>query len=144
MNTSVGSKTLAEHIKDGFDVLREFTSIREFSGLLQELWSLPLDQRAAFVSDVILNERELEARAIRVPADIKLLRSAFRDNRPTLFCVVRYLPEGFGWSKVTITCDNPSGPPALPYSNVAHRFHREVETQSQKYFQVVGFPLLYD
>jgi hypothetical protein len=31
---------------------------------------------------------------------------------------------------VTITYDNPSGPPAIPYSDVAEKFEREVADQT--------------
>lgn len=131
MSTPVDPKKLAQDIKNGLHELQEFASKPEFRALLNELWDLPLDQRAWFVANVILDPHELEIRGIRVPADLKLQRSAFRDNRPTLFCIVRYIPEGLQWSKVTITFDNPSGPPALSYPDIAQRFEQEVATQTQ-------------
>jgi hypothetical protein len=53
-----------------------------------------------------------------VPHDIIFQRSAFSDNRPSLFCMTKYLPDGIGWKKVTITFDNPDGEPALRYSDM--------------------------
>lgn len=126
MNNPVEPKTLAQHIKDGLYELEAFTSTPEFHALLDDLWALPIDERPAFVANVILNLGKLNERGIRVPPGIKLQRSAFRDNRPTLFCVVRYIPDGLQWSKVTITYDNPSGSPALSYPSIADRFQQEV------------------
>lgn len=130
MSASVDTKVLAQHIEQGLRELEQFASTAEFCALLDELWAVPLEQRADFVTDVILNPHERDKRGIRVPDGIVLQRSAFRDDRPTLFCMVRYIPEGLEWSKVTITFDNPSGQPALTYSDVASRFKKEVATQS--------------
>jgi hypothetical protein len=126
----VDSDTLAAHVCAGLRELQEFASSAQFQGLLDELYALPTPERAKFVIDVILNPPELEKRQIVVPPNIKLQRSAFRDDRPTLFCMVLYIPDGLQWSKVTITYDNPSGPPAILYSEVAHRFNREVAEET--------------
>ncbi|GAA5024170.1 hypothetical protein GCM10025734_82300 [Kitasatospora paranensis] len=53
-----------------------------------------------------------------VPAGLTIQRSTFRDDRPTLFCIVKHLPHGLLWEKVTVTFDNPSGGPALFYKDM--------------------------
>ncbi len=122
----VDSDTLARHISDGLCELQNFASTTQFQALLNELYALPIDRRSQFVVDVVLDARELEKRRIVVPPNLKLQRSAFRDNRPTLFCIVLHIRDGLQWSKVTITYDNPSGPPAILYSEIAEKFNREL------------------
>jgi hypothetical protein len=89
-----------------------------FRALLDEMWNLPKEHRAEWVRQVILSDEALAARGIVVPAGMTLQRSAFADNRPTLFCVTKHLPPGLHWHKVTITFDNPSGPPAIRFEEV--------------------------
>ncbi|SEJ88622.1 hypothetical protein SAMN05428950_104157 [Sphingomonas sp. OV641] len=116
---------ITDNIRDGLLVLQRFTSRPAFQALLQELWDQPLALRHEFVSNVILNPAELRDRDIIVPDDIRIMRSSFRDDRPTLFCIVRYVREGLGWSKVTITFDNPSGDPAFRYAAIRQAFNGE-------------------
>jgi len=47
-------------------------------------------------------------------------RTAFRDNRPTQFAIVKHLPHGYTWEKVTITFDNTTGEPPIRYENVVN------------------------
>lgn len=125
---AAGDKGLTEEIEEALAELQAFVSTDEFRALLTELWNMPLDDRASFVLRVILDRAELQKRGIRVPEGCKVMRSAFRDNRPTLFCVARYIPDGRQWSKVTVTFDNPSGEPAISYPRVADGFRDEVTT----------------
>ena len=91
---------------------------RASDGLFAELWSLPEEDRAQFVLDVLLTPDGLRARDVVVPNGLVIQRSTFRDNRPTLFCVTKHLDPGLLWEKVTVTIDNPSGTPALKYDDV--------------------------
>jgi hypothetical protein len=83
---------------------------------LRELYGLPEEDRADYVLNVLLSPQEQERRGITIPPGMVIQRSAFRDNRPTLFCVTQHLPPDLGWQKVTVTFDNATGAPAIPYS----------------------------
>jgi hypothetical protein len=107
---------LAAEIESAFAEVASFVSTPEMQNVMREISSLPQEKRAQYVLDVLLNAEELKKRGVDVPEGLTVQRSAFRDNRPTLFCVTKYLPPGLDWKKVTVTIDNPSGEPALPYS----------------------------
>jgi hypothetical protein len=85
--------------------LKTFASKSEFQLLLQELYSKSGDARSKFVHDVIINPGEIAKRGIIVPNDIIIQRTAFADNRPTLFCLTKYKADGI--TKLTITYDAP-------------------------------------
>ena len=89
------STTLAE--------LAEFTDTEPFSEVVNELYRLKSDDRRKFVVDVLLDQSELAKRGIFLPERVSIERSYFYDNRPTLFCVVKYLQNKS--RKVTITFD---------------------------------------
>ena len=94
----------------GYEQLLDFASSSSFQRLLAELYDRPAEERPTFVIDVILDEDERRKRDVHVPHDILVLRSAFGDRRPTLFCLKKYLPvelHGY-WQNVNITFDNPS------------------------------------
>ena len=57
---------------------------------------------------MLLSDEALAARSIKRPENILIQRSAFRDRRPTIFVVKRFLPEEFSnvWQNVNITFDN--------------------------------------
>jgi hypothetical protein len=111
-------ETLAEEIQNALAEISEFVRTPPFRELLQELWALPLEQRKIFVREVFVNRAELRRRGVRVPPGIVVQRSAFRDGRPTLFCVTKHLPAGLLWEKVTITFDNPEGKPDIEYDEL--------------------------
>ena len=94
-----------------------------FQRLLSELYSRPPAERPAFVVDVILNPVERQKRGITVPDDILVLRSAFGDRRPTLFCLKKYLCVELHryWQNVNITFDNPATEDAVPLDTAAWR-----------------------
>ncbi len=94
-------------IRQAFDEISWVVAAQPFKSLLWELWSLPEELRHEFVETVILDSEELVRRDIRIPEGVSIQRSWFADNRPTLFCVTKCLPESAGWKKVTITFDNP-------------------------------------
>jgi hypothetical protein len=113
------AEAIQEAISAALRDVQEFANTVAFQDLLNELWGLKPENRAAFVRGVILRDLELAARGVVVPDGMKLQRSAFGDDRPTLFCITKYLPAGVLWHKVTITFDNPSGDPAIRYADVA-------------------------
>jgi hypothetical protein len=87
--------------------IREFVESSSFQGLLEELWSLSPERRPDFVTSVVLDPMERDRRDINVPDGMIIQRSWFEDQRPTLFCITKYLPSSLLWKKVTVTFDNP-------------------------------------
>jgi len=110
-------ETVATEIETALSEVTSFVCSPAMEGVMQEFFGLPEEQRPQYVLDVLLNSGELKKRKVDVPDGIMIQRSAFRDNRPTLFCVTKYLPPGLGWRKVTVTIDNPNGKPAISYSD---------------------------
>ena len=108
-------------VEEGLAEISRFVQSEAFRAVYSEMWSLAQEARAQFVADVLLNPRELLARGVQVPDKLVIQRSAFRDNRPTLFCITRHLEPGLLWAKVTITFDNPAGPPAVLYEDLKRR-----------------------
>lgn len=84
--------------------LRDFASNDNFQSLLTEMYALPKESRSSFVQNQVINSNSLNRRNISVPNDIIVQRSAFADNRPTLFCLTKYRADGH--SKMTITFDS--------------------------------------
>lgn len=93
-------------IQKGIEDIGEFISTPEFDILVNELYATSRNERAAFVIDEILDIEKMKDRNIKVPADMKIQRSHFDDERPTLFCVTKYIDGAYPWHKVTITFDN--------------------------------------
>lgn len=83
--------------------LKKFSEQENFQTLLNELYSKPVEKMHDFVYENIINKKAIEKRDIDVPSDILIQRSAFSDNRPTLFCVTKYAKNGT--TKFTITYD---------------------------------------
>lgn len=83
----------------------EFAESPKFKALIKELRDLPsFKEKQKFVRDVIINPEEHKKRGIVVPEGMKVQRSYFWDNRPTLFCIVKYLKDGK--RKMTWTFDD--------------------------------------
>ena len=99
---------LSAAMRAAYDDLIALVSTREFRAILRDLMDLAPQERPAFVSNVVLNPRELARRGVQVPQDIHVATSAFGDRRPTLFSVRKYLPERFHrvWQNVNLTFDN--------------------------------------
>lgn len=95
-------------MREGYDDLIEFITRPAFKTIYAELMALPVKDRPAFVSSVILNSGELAARGITVPDGILIQASAFGDRRPTLFAVKKFLPKKFhkAWENVNWTFSN--------------------------------------
>ncbi|MFD9412496.1 hypothetical protein ACFWBN_36590 [Streptomyces sp. NPDC059989] len=108
------------------DITR-FANTPEFRSVLSEMWAVAPARRAGFVVDVLLDAKELAARGVSIPKGLTIQRSTFRDNRPTLFCIVKHLPPGLLWEKVTVTFDNPSGAPALLYKDMVRNIRSTAE-----------------
>lgn len=86
--------------------IASFVESQPFRALLNDLYRQPAHERREFVNRVVLDEGELARRGVVVPRNLVIQRSAFKDKRPTLFCVTEKLPEGCAWNKATFTFDN--------------------------------------
>lgn len=95
-----------EELKEAYKYLASFYNQDNFQDLMNDLFSLDEQGRFTFVKEVILDERKLNERGIYPPNDILIQRSYFYDNRPTLFCLTKYLSDKK--RKVTITIDSDS------------------------------------
>lgn len=85
----------------------EFAESSKFNSLIKELRALPtFEEKQKFVRNVIINPDEHRKRGIVVPEGMKVQRSYFWDDRPTLFCIVKYLKDGK--RKMTWTFDDDS------------------------------------
>ncbi|MDH6543743.1 hypothetical protein [Streptomyces sp. SPB4] len=102
------ARDIANEMRKGYAELFNFAITDPFQQLLKELYSLPAEDRPLFVAEVVLNPDERAKRGVNVPDGILVLRSAFGDRRPTLFCLKKYLPERFRnyWQNVNLTFDN--------------------------------------
>ena len=107
VRSSVPESVIRDEIADGVAHIGRFVSEAAFKAVIKELYETPVELREVFVAEKLLNPQHLAARGIDVPKDMKIQRSHFDDNRPTLFCVTKYLTLAYPWHKVTITFDNP-------------------------------------
>lgn len=89
------------------DELIDFVSTPAFRTVVDDLNERPVADWPDFVEAVLLDESELERRGVVVPEGVLVQRSSFGDGRPTVFCVVKYLPEEYRdlWAKMTLTFD---------------------------------------
>lgn len=108
MSTSEELDLKAQNLREQTEAhlmeIAEFVQTEEFQDFLEELWYTPSEERPQFVRDTILDEEEREQRGIEVPEGMAIQRSAFADQRPTLFCVTKWLNNME--VKVTVTFDN--------------------------------------
>lgn len=93
-------------IQEGIEEIGQFVVQPQFQTLLEDLYSLPVEERPQFVIDVVLNPEEQAQRGIIAPEDMLIQRSVFADGRPTLFCVSKLVPLAYPWHRVTITFDS--------------------------------------
>jgi hypothetical protein len=98
---------LREVMRSNYDDLINFVVSEPFKSIIEEMYSLPLNDRPNFVQSKILNEKYLNERDVIVPEGILIQRSSFGDRRPTLFVVKKYLPKEYQvvWENVNITFD---------------------------------------
>ncbi len=120
---------LYEVMKHAYDELIAFVVTPAFQLVLSELYSLPMTHRPAFVRTVLLVGDRLRAKGVEVPEGLLILRSAFGDRRPTLFCVKKWLPARYQvyWQNVNITFDNSFGDDDVPRDARAWRRPLPVE-----------------
>ena len=61
-----------------------------------------------FVVNVLLNDIELQNRGVNRPKNLFIMRTAFGDRRPTLFCVKKWLSRDLNvfWENVNINFVN--------------------------------------
>lgn len=90
-------------LSDAVAELTEFTETPQFQRMLAEMDALSFEERDLFVRQHLLAPQELERRGLTPPEGIVIQRSSFGDGRPTVFAVVKYLPNDY--RKVTITYD---------------------------------------
>lgn len=95
-----------DELSQSYTYLIDFFNQKEFQSLVSELFELEENDRFKFVKNIILNKNELLKRGIDTPKDILIQRSYFYDNRPTLFCLTKFLTDKK--RKVTITIDSDS------------------------------------
>ena len=94
-------------IRQNYDSLIDFVVSTPFKALVDQLYELPIPDRATFVRNVLLDSEELKRRGVDVPTGILIQRSSFGDGRPTLFVVKKYLPKDYqvAWENVNLTFD---------------------------------------
>ncbi len=105
-NNKLTPDEIQKLIQNGIEEIGDFIIKPAFLTLLNELYSLPSNERFNFVVSEILNKNKVKQRNIIVPNNMKIQRSHFDDDRPTLFCVTKYIDSAYPWHKVTITFDN--------------------------------------
>jgi hypothetical protein len=110
-------------MRQAYDEIIAFISDERFRSTVDELYKLPPEARPSFVRVVFLDPLELEKRGIKVPPNLKILRSAFGDRRPTLFCVKRWLPTRYHkiWQNCNVTFDNDFADTGVPRDERAWR-----------------------
>lgn len=94
--------------REGLEDIRDFITTDQFISVLGELYDHAPQDRDRFVREVLLDTGQLAERGIEVPEQIKIQRSQFGDQRPTIFCVTKLMSDGV--RKVTYTFDNDSLP----------------------------------
>ncbi|HEY0153941.1 MAG TPA: hypothetical protein VGB92_18155 [Longimicrobium sp.] len=98
---------LARHVQQALEDITQFVVSPPFERVLAEFAAVPREQRSLFIRSVLINPEELERRGVQIPEGLTVQRSAFEDDRPTLFCVTKYLPDmGTAKKKVTVTFDD--------------------------------------
>lgn len=94
-----------DELKSTYAELISFFNDEPFQKVVAELFSIPdRSERFEFVKEQLINKQYLLAKGVDVPEDIIVQRSYFYDNRPTLFCLTKYLQDKK--RKVTITIDD--------------------------------------
>lgn len=89
--------------RESLDSIATFVTSEPFLRVMREFAEVPRARRHDFIRRVLINRDAMQQRGVHVPEDLIIQRSAFEDRRPTLFCVVKHLPEPE--KKVTVTFD---------------------------------------
>lgn len=108
---------------EGYEKLIAVANSPCFQRMMDELYSLPSNERPSFVANIILNPEERVRRGVEIPNDVLVLRSAFGDRRPTLSCLKKYLSPHLHnyWQNVNLTFDNVFDPASIPTDERAWR-----------------------
>ena len=117
-HTETVKPSLESALLDALNEIKDYAFSEPFVSVLAEFWASPEGKRADFVSQVLLDPEELRERGVTLPPELVIQRTAFRDNRPTQFAIVKHLPPGYIWEKATLTFDNTSGEPPIRYEEV--------------------------
>jgi hypothetical protein len=114
---------LEVELRSAYSEIIDFVTTEPFKAVYNELMSLSPTDRPQFVVDVILNDDVLAKRGVTRPPDLLILRSAFGDRRPTLFCVKKWLPPDLRmfWENANITFDNDYDDDSIPRDESAWR-----------------------
>lgn len=90
--------------KEALLAIREYITTDAFVAMLTELYELDPERRDEFVRTELLDPARLKARNIEPPPGVKVQRSQFGDDRPTVFCVTKLMSDRV--RKVTYTFDS--------------------------------------
>jgi hypothetical protein len=100
----VDLETRRRWMSEALTGLYHYVRTPAFRAVLGEMNALPtIREKDHFVRTVLLNPEQLAARGATPPEGVVVQRSRFEDARPTVFCVVKYLPDPT--KKMTITFD---------------------------------------
>ena len=118
--TSADITRLHDESKQGYDEIIHFVTTPEFNSVYKELMGLAVNDRPEFVVNVLLNDIALQNRGVNRPQDLFIMRTAFGDKRPALFCVKKWLSRDLNivWENVNITFSNNSKEKVLEEENV--------------------------
>jgi hypothetical protein len=96
--------------KQGYEEIIQFVKSPEFNSIYKELMDLSNHDQPEFVVNVLLNDIELQNRGVNRPKNLFIMRTAFGDRRPTLFCVKKWLSRDLNvfWENVNINFVNKS------------------------------------
>lgn len=99
---------LQQVMRAHYDKIIDFITQPAFEALMLEMSTLQPAERPRFVAEVLIDPEVLKRRGVTVPDGILVQRSAFGDQRPTLFAVKHFLPKAYAnvWENVNITFDN--------------------------------------
>ncbi|WP_433890219.1 hypothetical protein [Streptomyces sp. CA-111067] len=100
----VDLETRRRWMLDALMDIYEYARTPGFQAVLAEMNEIPtLEDKVLFVRTVLLSPEELGRRGIAPPEGVVVQRSRFADDRPTVFCLVKYLPDPT--TKMTLTFD---------------------------------------
>ncbi|WP_328914122.1 MULTISPECIES: hypothetical protein [unclassified Streptomyces] len=98
---------LSRWMAEGLAAIGRYTASEPFQRMFYgEMAAMSFEEKSHFVRSVLLNSEELARRGLTPPEGIRIQRSEFGDQRPTVFCVSQALPEGAQWKRITITFDH--------------------------------------
>ena len=123
MNAIAIPSDLRQVMRENYDEIIDFVCSEPFKGLIEEMYTLPENQRPAYVSSKIVNLDYLASIGVDIPDGVLIQRSSFGDRRPTLFVVKKYLPKDYqvAWENVNLTFDQSHNKGSIPRDIAAWR-----------------------